>query len=94
MPLEVKPAPQHEAGETVVIHRPTHGGLRRQDRQSKSVMARPILPTNWDTATMIVPALLPPILRRPAGFSMRGFLTGIVLSSVVGAALYVFLTTL
>jgi len=43
---------------------------------------------------MSVPSLLPPILRRPPGFSARGFLTGIALSSVIGAALYVFLTTL
>ena len=43
---------------------------------------------------MMVPSLLPPILKRPPGFSIRGFLTGVMLSSVIGAALYVFLTTL
>jgi len=49
---------------------------------------------HYKSVHMLPPSLLTPILRRPPGFSIRGFLTGIALSSVLGAALYVFLTTL
>jgi hypothetical protein len=40
---------------------------------------------------MTVPSLLPPIWKRPRGFDIRGFFTGLVLSAVLGVALYLFL---
>jgi hypothetical protein len=40
----------------------------------------------------MLPSLLPPILKKRPVFSIFGFLTGLVLSSLMGAALYVFLT--
>ena len=39
----------------------------------------------------MLPSLLPPILKKVPGFSFRGFLTGLVLSAIIGAALYLFL---
>jgi hypothetical protein len=41
----------------------------------------------------MLPSLLPPILKKVPGFSIRGFLTGLVLSAIVGGALYIFLAT-
>ena len=41
----------------------------------------------------MLPSLLPPILKKRPGFSILGFLTGLLLSSAIGAALYVLLTT-
>jgi hypothetical protein len=41
----------------------------------------------------MLPSLLPPIFKKRPAFSILGFLTGLLLSSVLGAALYVLLTT-
>jgi len=41
----------------------------------------------------MLPSLLPPILKKRPGFSILGFLIGLALSSIVGAALYLLLTT-
>jgi hypothetical protein len=41
----------------------------------------------------MLPSLLPPIFKKVPGFSIRGFLTGLVLSAIIGAALYLFLMT-
>jgi hypothetical protein len=41
----------------------------------------------------MLPSLLPPILKKVLGFSFRGFLTGLVLSAIIGVALYLLLKT-
>ena len=41
----------------------------------------------------MLPSLLPPIRKKRPGFSILGFLIGLALSSIVGAALYLLLTT-
>jgi hypothetical protein len=41
----------------------------------------------------MLPSLLPPILKKRPVFSILGFLTGLVLSGIVGAGLYLLLQT-
>jgi len=49
---------------------------------------------DYKSRTTMLPSLLPPILKKVPGFSIRGFLTGLVLSAILGAALYLLLSTL